>query len=389
MAFVGTGTSAIARHVTGHSPYALMVQAVSRAIDDAGLSIDAIDGLISTIAGDAYTLADHLGLSGLSLCMNNEGGCGSTGFAADVARWAIESGRCTSVVLVCGNKESDYGRSKVGAGYQARSGGLLARAQSHFEDLDQIWGATWLNQNALITKLHMHEFGTTSEQLAAVAVGNRYNAGFHPEAVYRDPITIDDVLSSKMISTPLTMLMCAMVNDGAAAAVMTSADRAIDLRHPPVYVLGSGSAFVGYTTTKVAQDPKGKYDLLRTVGELAADTAFRNADIERSEVDFIQMPDPFVIRQLLALESFGFCARGDAGPFVLSGATKLGGALPFNTYGGETSGSHAGTAHMALVEAIRQLQNVCGDRQIVGADTGLFASVSGKASTFSLQLLSR
>jgi acetyl-CoA acetyltransferase len=223
-----------------------------------------------------------------------------------------------------------------------------------------------------------------------VAVSNRYNASLNPEAVYRTPITVEDVLNARMISSPLTLLMCSMVNDGAAAAVLTTTDRARDAPHPPVEVIGSGSAFTGYTFTKAAIDPRGEFDLTHTVGRQAADEAFARAGVLRSDVDLITCSDQFVIYTILGVEDYGFCRKGEGGAFVAEGRrTEVGGQLPINTHGGMTSGNHAQGSHGALVEAIRQLQGICGQRQVPGAQIALFAAMCGKISTQSLQVLAR
>jgi acetyl-CoA acetyltransferase len=390
VAFVGTGTSASGRQLPGRTQQSLIDEAIVRAVDDAGLSVADIDGVISTFSRDSSITGETVGLHPTTWCMNNENGNGSTGFAVDVARWALLSERVRYVALVCGAKESATGRVGVGSNFQGRAVEGVARSAFHFIDLDHLWGATWLNQYAAIAHRHMHEFGTTVEQLAGVAVSNRYNASLNPEAIYRIPISIEDVLGSRMISTPLTMLMCSMVNDGAAAAIITTLDRARDLRHTPVEVIGSGSAFTGYTLTKAAIDPRGQFDMLHTVGRLAADEAFGRAGVARSDIDVFTCADPFVIYTIMAVEDYGFCAKGEGGRFIGDGTrTRVGGPLPINTHGGLTSGNHAHGSHGALVEAVRQLQGVGGDRQVSNAELALFAAMCGKVSTHSLHILAR
>jgi acetyl-CoA acetyltransferase len=388
VAFVGTGTSPYARSLPNRTQDGLLAEAVVNAIANAGLKKEDIDGLILTFSSDPYIIAESLGMYALTLCMNNENGAGSSGFAGDLARWALETGRCKHVVLVCGQRDSATGRIGVGSNFSGRFMEGEVLPQMHWSDLDTVWGGTWLHQYAAQAQRHMYEFGTTVEQLAAIAVSNRYNASLNPDAVYQDRIVVDDVLNAKMISTPLTMLMCAMVNDGASAAVITTAERAVDLPNRPVYVIGTGSAFTGYTFSRMAADPGDRFNMLRTVGSVAAEDAFRSAGVDRSDIDFIQSSEHFVPSQLLLLEDYGFCGRGEGGAFIGDGSrTMVGGELPFNTYGGESSGTHASSSHAALVEAIRQLQGDCGNRQVKDAKVGLFAATSGKISTHSLLVL--
>ncbi len=388
VAFVGTGTSRSGRQLVGRTKQSLLDEAIVNAARDAGISVSDIDGVISSFSLDAAITGETVGLHPTTWCMNNENGNGATGFAVDVARWALLSGRARYVVLVGGDKESAAGRIATGSNYLGRSLEGPARSQTHFGDLDQLYGATWLNQYAAIAQRHMFEFGTTPEQLAAVAVSNRYNASLNPEAVYRTPITVEDVLNARMISTPLTLLMCSMVNDGAAAVVLTTMDRAKDGPHPPIEIMGSGSAYTGYTFTKAAVDPRGQFDLVHTVGRLAADEAFGRAGVSRSDIDLMTCSDQFVIYTVLGVEDYGFCGKGEGGAFIAEGnRTHVGGELPINPHGGMTSGNHAQGSHGALVEAVRQLQGDCGERQVTGAQLALFAAMCGKISTQSLQIL--
>jgi acetyl-CoA acetyltransferase len=388
VAFVGTGTTRFARFIEDQTRDELLAEAVTKAIADAGLQRSDIDGFISTISGNAYQTAAMLGLYGANVCFTNENGCGSSGYACDIARWAVQSGRCKNVVLVCGGKESATGRTLLGSNLGGRAFSQTVYPNLHWQALDPVWGGIWLHQYACQARRHMYEFGTTAEQIAAVSVGNRYNASLNPEAVYRKLITVEDVVNSKMISSPLTMLMCAAVNDGASACVMTTAERAQDLPHDPVYVLGTGSAFTGYSLTKMP-DESGEFSMTRTVGKLAANRAFARAGVDRSDIDLCNWCEHFAPTVIINLEDYGFCEKGEGGAFVSDGKTKIGGALPTCTYGGEMSGTHAGGAHSALIETIRQLQHVRGVGQVKDAEVGLFASTCGKTSTHSIQILGR
>jgi acetyl-CoA acetyltransferase len=211
---------------------------------------------------------------------------------------------------------------------------------------------------ALAASRHMAEFGTTSAQLAQIAVSTRAWASMNPKARYREPITIDDVLDSPMETTPLHRLDCCLVTDGAGAFVMTSAERARGLARPPVYVLGAGTC---HDHLMISQMP----DLTRTPGIVSGAAAFRMAGVKPDDVDVLMGYDSFTITALLHLEDLGFCAKGEGGPFVEDGRTGPGGALPMNTNGGGLSYTHPGAYGMFLiVEAVRQLRGECGARQV-------------------------
>jgi acetyl-CoA acetyltransferase len=208
----------------------------------------------------------------------------------------------------------------------------------------------------------MAEFGTTSEQLAQIAVSTREWAARNPRARYQDPITIDDVLASPMESSPLHRLDCCLVTDGAGAFVLTSAARAATLAKPPVYVLGAGTC---HDHSMISQMP----DLTVTPGAVCGPAAFAMAGVGPGDVDVLMGYDSFTITALLHLEDLGFCAKGEGGPFVEDGKLGPGGSLPMNTNGGGLSYTHPGMYGMFLiVEAVRQLRGECDARQVDGAE---------------------
>ena len=189
---------------------------------------------------------------------------------------------------------------------------------------------------------HMHEYGTTSEQLAEIAVGVREFAGLNPNAMYRDPITVDDVLSSRMIADPLHMLDCCVISDGGGAVIMTTAERAQGPAQPPVYVLGAAGA---QTHWNICQMP----DFTMTAGAKCGPEAFAQAGVTPADVDTIQFYDSFTITVLLLLEDLGFCPKGEGGPFVAEGHLRRGGELPLNTDGGGLSSCHPGMRGIFLI----------------------------------------
>jgi acetyl-CoA acetyltransferase len=229
----------------------------------------------------------------------------------------------------------------------------------------------------------MHEFGTTSEQLAEVAVAARAWALKNPKAFKHDagPLTVDDVLGSTPVSDPLHALDCCLITDAGGAIVMTTAERAKDLPKKPVRVIGHGE-----TTTNVgmSQIP----DLTATGARVAGERAYAMAGLGPADVDVAEIYDSFTITVLLELEALGFCARGEAGEFVTKGRVAPGGEFPMNTSGGGLSYTHPGVFGLFLIiEAVRQLRGECGERQVPGAEVALCHGTGGILSTHSTVIL--
>ena len=234
---------------------------------------------------------------------------------------------------------------------------------------------------ALAASRHLAQFGTTSEQLAQIAVDTRRWAAMNPNARYRDPITIADVLASPMQVSPLHLLDCCLVTDGAGAFVMTSAERARDLAQPPVYVLGAAT---GGTHSMISEMP----DLTTTGGAVSGPAAFAMAGIKPSDVDLLMGYDSFTITALLHLEDLGFCGKGEGGAFVADGKLGPGGSLPMNTNGGGLSYTHPGQYGMfLLVEAVHQLRGECGERQLTDPEIAIAHGSGGVLSTMGTVVL--
>jgi acetyl-CoA acetyltransferase len=229
---------------------------------------------------------------------------------------------------------------------------------------------------ALAASRHMALYGTTSEQLARIAVETRRWAGLNPRARYREPITVDDVLASPMQSSPLHLLDCCLVTDGAGAFVMTSEERARDLAKPPIWVLGAATC--GDHAQSMTQMP----DLTTTAGARSGPAAFAMAGIGPADVDVLMGYDSFTITALLHLEDLGFCAKGEGGPFVADGNIGPGARLAMNTNGGGLSYTHPGQYGMfLLVEAVRQLRGEAGARQVPRANVAVAHGSGGLLST--------
>jgi len=211
----------------------------------------------------------------------------------------------------------------------------------------------------------MHEFGTTREQLAEVAVAARKWAAMNPRAFMREPLSIDDVLSSRIVAWPLTVRDCCLVTDGGGAAVMVSADRARDCRTQPVYLLGAGTAHWHWQISSMR-------DLTTTAALDSGRAAFRMAGMSPADIDVVELYDAFSINPILFLEDLGFCGKGEGGAFVANGRIAPGGSLPVNTNGGGLSFCHPGAYGVfTVVEAVEQLRGQAGERQIKGATTAL------------------
>jgi acetyl-CoA acetyltransferase len=230
---------------------------------------------------------------------------------------------------------------------------------------------------------HMHEFGTTSEQLAEIAVGVREFAMLNPNAIYRDPLTVDDVVNSRMIADPLHKLDCCAITDGGGAFIMTTAERAKDLAQPPVVVLGAAGA---QTHWNISQQP----DFTSSAGALAGPVAFERAGVTHDDVDMLMFYDSFTITCLILLESLGFVPKGEGGPFVGEGHLKRGGKWPLNTDGGGLSSCHPGMRGIFLIiEAVRQLRGQAGDAQVPDCEVALAAGSGGWLSCIGVAILGK
>ncbi|MCG8589186.1 MAG: acetyl-CoA acetyltransferase [Proteobacteria bacterium] len=329
---------------------------VKAALDDAGLTLSDVDGVCH--AASSMQFAEYLGIHPRFTEATNTGGS-SFELHVEHAAAAIAAGLCEVVVGVyAATPRSDRKRRRAGG----RRGGGRAGFEATLE-----WELPYglrgpMGSYALAASRHMAEFGTTSEQLAQIAVSTREWACLNPQARYQEPITISDVLDSPMESSPLHRLDCCLVTDGAGAFVMTSAERARTLRSKPVYVLGAGTC---HDHMIISQMP----DLATTPGAISGPSAFAMAGVKPTDVDVLMGYDSFTITALLHLEDLGFCKKGEGGPFAEDGKLGPGGSLAMNTNGGGLSFTHPGMYGMFLiVEAVRQLRGDCGPRQVPDAE---------------------
>jgi acetyl-CoA acetyltransferase len=292
---------------------------------------------------------------------------------------AIRDGLCDTALVTYGSDQLTRMGRKLGTGGFQR-GGRKVPGPMQFE---APYGGSLVGSYAMHAMRHMHEFGTTSEQLAEIAVGVREYASLNPNAIYRDPITVDDVVSSRMIADPLHMLDCCAITDGGGAFIMTTAERARDLPQAPVYVLGAAGA---QTHWNVSQQP----DFTTCAGAKAGPVAFGRAGVTHDDVDMLMFYDSFTITCLILLESLGFVPQGEGGPFVAEGHLKRGGRWPLNTDGGGLSSCHPGMRGIFLIiEAVRQLRGHAGDAQVPDCEVALAAGSGGWLSAIGVVILGK
>ncbi|GAA4332469.1 thiolase [Pigmentiphaga soli] len=363
-AIVGAAESELGEVGPGYSPIDLMAQGVVRALDDCGLALGDVDGLFcastqARLAGVA--LAEYLRLPTAYIDSTSTGGSSFLGHLAK-ARHAIAAGACEVAVIAYGSTQRSLGRKNTSPTernpYEAPFKPFLPPTAY-----------------ALAAARHMHEFGTTREQLAEVAVAARQWALLNPVAWEKKPLTVEEVLDARMISHPLTIRDCCLVTDGGGAVVVTSAQRARHLKKPPVYVLGAGHAT---THQSISSMP----DLTTTGARQSGEIAYAQAGIAPADVDVIEVYDAFTINTILFLEDLGFCKKGEGGAFVGGGRIAPGGAVPVNTNGGGLSYCHPGMYGIfLLIEAVRQLRGECGPRQVRDAEIAVAHGNGGVLSS--------
>jgi acetyl-CoA acetyltransferase len=367
IAIVGAALSDIGR-VDTKTVYELHYQAASRAVADAGLTKADIDGMASCGTGllPPVEVAEYIGLRPDWVDGTSVGGS-SWEFMLEHASAAIRAGHAETVLIVYGSTT----RADLKRGRRSANLSFGARGPVQFE---VPFGHTLISKYAMATRRHMYEFGTTIEQLAEIAVSTRDNASRNPAAYYREPITIDDVQSSRMMADPLTKLHCCIRSDGGGAVVVTSRERALDCAKQPVWVLGTGEA-TSHTTMSEWDD------FTESPAVRSGRHAFERAGVTPDDIDVCQIYDAFTAMVLFSLEALGFCKKGEGGPFVADGKLRLGGELPTNTDGGGLSHCHPGMRGMfLLVEAVRQLRGEAHGRQV---ENGHLCCVNGTGGWFS------
>ena len=369
-AIVGVAESDLGEVASGMSVVDLMAQGVHRALADCGLALSEVDGVFAA-AGQSRmpstALCEYLGLRPRYQDSTMMGGSSFMTHVAH-AQAAIEAGLCEVAVIAYGSTQRSAGRKNV--------------APREFNPYETPYRpVTPASAYALAASRHMHQYGTTREQLAQIAVAARQWALMNPAAWEKEPLTVEQVLNARMVSHPLTVRDCCLVTDGGGALVMTSAARAKTLRKPPAYVLGVGE-------TISHQNISSMPDLTVTGAATSGAQAYAMAGLVPKDIDVVQVYDAFTITTLLFLEDLGFCPKGEGGRFVSEGAIAPGGKLPVNTNGGGLSYCHPGMYGLfVLMEAVRQLRGECGERQVRKAETAIAHGNGGVLSSQSTVVL--
>ncbi len=379
VAIVGAADTEVGK-VPHMSATQLCIDAARRALDDAGISKDAVDGLVTCNSMaephmyHAEAMAEYLQIFP-KYCVSAGAGGGTTFAVLYQAAAAITHGICETVLI----SMADSLRTGL-----TREQAMVMQSSSGHPQYETPYGSTVPGYYALIAQAYMHEYGVTPEQMASVAVTCRKHAALHPGAQMREPITVADVLASRLIADPLRLLDCSLVSDGGAAIVLTSAERAKDFPHDPVYLLGAGE---GHGHEHISQ----ALSLTESAARLSGERAYAMAGLGPGDMDLVQVYDCFTPVVLLELEDLGFCGKGEAGAFVAEGHTSLGGRLPMNTHGGLLSHCHPGNpgSMFALTETVTQLRREAGERQVVGADTALVHAQGGILSSHCSVILGR
>ncbi|HMI96144.1 MAG TPA: thiolase family protein [Micropepsaceae bacterium] len=380
-AIVGAGNSRLGQ-VPDVSSLDLLIEAMANALDDAGLKPSDIDGIVCRGPDDSYShhqrIGERLGINaGFSTSLDNGGA--SQILSVALAVMAIDAGLAKTVI--CG-----YGRdawSRTHKSEEARVKNQTRPDSQHDQEFGPEYGYFGaVAAHAFGAQRHMHEFGTTREQFAEIAIAFREYASLNPAAQIRKALTLDDYFKARQIVSPFGLFDCSLRSDGAGAVIVTSAERARDLKAPPVMIRGFGS--FNNLTGWFADE-----NMIHTAAKQSGEAAYRMAGIAPDEVDTAQLYDCFTYMVLVQLEDYGFCAKGEGGGFVQSGALRLSGKLPTNTSGGQLSEAHV-EGMLQIVEGVRQLRR---DypllRQVKDAEIALISGHGGNQVCHSTLILER
>jgi acetyl-CoA acetyltransferase len=363
-AIVGVAESDLGHVADGLSVIDLMAQGIERALADCGLRLRDIDGVFSATTQSrlsVLTLCEYLGINPPFLGSTIVGGS-SFEYHVAHAMSAIEQGLCTVAVIAYGSTQRSVGRKQASV-----------REINPYESPFKPFMPS--SAYALAASRHMYEFGTTRAQLAAVAVAAREWALLNPSAWEKTPLTLDDVLSARMVSYPFTVRDCCLVTDGGGAVIITSAERARSLKKKPAYVLGCGQST---THSSISSMP----DLTVTGALASGQAAYQMAKLGPGDVDAFELYDAFTINTILFLEDLGLCKKGEGGAFVQEGRIGPKGTLAVNTNGGGLSYCHPGMYGLfLLIEAVRQLRGECGLRQVKDCNVALAHGNGGVLSS--------
>jgi acetyl-CoA acetyltransferase len=377
-AIVGIGETPVGR-LQGSSSFEMASLVAGQAIEDAGLTLEEVDGLIcgGSLVDDTYMyaarLAARLGVAPQYSTVLPLGG--STFCHALIeAELVIGAGLAHTVLVVAAD------RLLSGLGPQ----GSINRFEAFQDpDLERPYGFMMPAVYAMAARRHMHLYGTTREQLAQVAVSARRHAGLNPLAQYRRPLSILDVVTAPEVASPLGLFDCSPISDGAGAFIVVAGDRARSLAKKPVYVLGAAEAHAH-------EYSNGQREITQSPMEPCGKAVFGATGLHPSDVDFAEIYDCFTITVLVTLEDLGFCPKGEVGAFVEGGTIELGGLLPVNTHGGLLSHGHPGTPAgiFHVIEAVKQIRReVEPERQVTAPRIGLVSGNSGMLRDMAAVLL--
>jgi len=358
----------------------LCIDAARRALSDAGIGKDQVDGLVTCNSMaepylyHAEAMAEYLQIFP-RYCISVGAGGGTTFSILHHAASAIVTGMCDTVLITM----ADSLRSGL-----SREQAMLMQSSTGHGQFEQPYGPTVPAYYALIAQAHMARYGTTAEQFARIAVACRKHAALNPTAQMREPITVQDVVNSRLIADPLHLLDCSLVSDGGSAVILTCAERAADFPHAPVYILGVGE---GHGHEHISQ----ARSLTTSAAVESGQRAYAMAGLGPADMDFAQLYDCFTPTVLLELEDLGFCEKGEGGAYVESGAIELGGSLPVNTHGGLLSHCHPGNpgSMFALTETVTQLRGQAEARQVQGAEVAMVHAQGGIMSSHTSLILGR
>lgn len=379
-AVVGAAHSALGE-VPGSTSIGLMADAAVAAVADAGLDKSDVDGLVVRGPDDEYAfqqvLGERLGIDAAFSTSLDNGGASQT-LAVVLASLAIEAGLATTVV--CGYARNSWTRTRQDGSRRARLNQSTHSRVREWRDSFGYFGEP--ATHALGAQRHMARYGTTKEHLGHVAVQVREHATRNPHAQMRDPLTMEEYLAAREVTSPFGVLDCSLRTDGAGAVVVTSLERARDLPHTPVVVRGFGSQnnLSGWAVGE---------NMVETAARRSGETAYRIADVAPADIDCAQFYDCFTYMALTQIEDYGFCEKGEGGEFIASGALRLDGAIPTNTSGGQLSEGHV-EGMLQVVEGVRQLRHEYpAERQVPDARLALVSGHGGNTVCHTTLILER
>ncbi len=378
-AIAGLGATRMGKNYDHPSAMGFAIEAVELAIEDAGLKRSDIDGLLVNPGVTwnngmaSFALQQAMGMRNLRLTATMNAGGATAGAMVMHAAQSVAAGMAEAVACVFADAPLKPPRPASG-----RSAGGSAAAYGFGRGLEASYGLFGVNaQYAFVARRHMHLYGTTNDQLGAIAVAQRQWANLNPQAqFFREPLTIADYHNSRWIAEPFHLLDCCLVSNGGLCVIVTSAERARDLQRPPAYILGMGQGHLG-------GDPM---DTLASGAPIAKETAFRMAGISLEDVDIVELYDCYTFTVLVTLEDYGFCKKGEGGPFASDGRLAPGGSLPVNTGGGQLSSFYM-WGMTPLSEGVIQVRREGGPRQVPKHDIALVSGNGGILSTHSTLVL--